>query len=137
MRTQDDGEYVRYEDYARLQSQNEEMKKEIGLMSSRQLPQVFNVIEIENLKSEIERLKKGNGWQPIASAPRDGTDILVATYRGSVYQMFWGIPFMSFREGNTSDEYKRWVTTIGHNPVIDMTTHWMPLPLAPKMDELS
>ena len=30
-------------------------------------------IENENLKAEVERLRKENGWQPIETAPKDGT----------------------------------------------------------------
>jgi hypothetical protein len=45
------------EENDRLKSEVYELKKEIGIMSSRQLPQVFNLLEIEQLKADIERLK--------------------------------------------------------------------------------
>jgi len=42
----------------RLKAEVELLKKEISLMSARQSPQVFNLLEIERLKAENERLRK-------------------------------------------------------------------------------
>lgn len=59
-------------------------------------------------------------WQPIETAPRDGTIILA--YDGcSVQSITW-------RED-------RWVTDWDHDPTYEdggSPTHWMPLPEAPE-----
>jgi hypothetical protein len=52
------GRWVEYAEYSALKSENDDLKKEIGLMSARQSPQVFNLIEIERLQAENERLRK-------------------------------------------------------------------------------
>ncbi|UKJ74566.1 DUF551 domain-containing protein [Azospirillum brasilense] len=69
---------------------------------------------------------QGQGWQDIASAPRDGRTIIVAFSRGShsptphhgAYR--WSRPF--------------WVG-IGEQHEDQYATHWMPLPSAPSAGE--
>lgn len=57
-------------------------------------------------------------WQPIETAPRDGSFAL-----GSSYEE-WKYPFIM----NFSDA--QWVNTCGYDEV--SPTHWMPLPEPPK-----
>ena len=76
------------------------------------------------------------GWQPIETAPKDGTPVLV-------YPPTWAKAIASIAKWN-KDEYAKkprpyWrrvddygkVTTSRDNP----PTHWMPLPAAPKPED--
>ena len=71
----------------------------------------------------VEAAMRDDGWQPIETAPKDGTDILIGGdhgYSGGVLQAEWGITRLGHPAG--------WVDMEGdtYNP-----THWMPLPAAP------
>lgn len=59
-------------------------------------------------------------WQPIESAPKDGTEVLVI---GTYHNMLYSQPEMIVAQ------YKRgWWS---HRSVISHVTHWMPLPEFP------
>lgn len=61
-------------------------------------------------------------WQPISTAPKDGTEILVCACGNSWFVVFW-----DDKLGNTHC----WQTPDGvayHN---DLPSHWMPLPAIP------
>jgi hypothetical protein len=67
-------------------------------------------------------------WQPIETAPRDGTSVLL--FDGEIHEGFWdevdfnefsGTPVMSWNYGNLS-----WIDDTNFWP-----THWMPLPSPP------
>ena len=63
-------------------------------------------------------------WQPITSAPQDGTDVLLCWYDGIAAPMFAvGYNLGSFRRWQTTH---RWL----HNDQ-SWPTHWLPLPLPP------
>ena len=83
---------------------------------------------------------RANGWLPIKSAPKDGTEILLAEFSpdgigrsGYVYRAarwHYHVGFCKdgrFWECSFYDGY-----TIGTDELI---THWMPLPTPPKVDE--
>jgi hypothetical protein len=77
--------------------------------------------------------ESSTGWQPIETAPKDGTWILVYEHcepLPSVYVVRWGVPEWW---GASVDE--TWVTiAVGPNPdTYNATdaTHWMPLPDPP------
>lgn len=55
------------------------------------------------------------GWQPIETAPRDGTSIIVATNTGFVGEAFFHHEWCWQRRGRTTTR----------------PTHWMPLPPPP------
>ena len=64
-------------------------------------------------------------WQPIETAPKDGTRIIVVSETGSVWcGVYWE---KRPRAG------ERWTSFIG--PLRFDPTHWMPLPKAPAMQE--
>lgn len=79
---------------------------------------------------EIERLRALTEWQPIETAPKDGTDILV-------YQTDVSEPSMTvcaFDEDWSNDGW--WTCCDGKNADIPLRgpepTHWQPLPSPPK-----
>ena len=77
-------------------------------------------------------------WQPIETAPKDGTGIIGRRRRGDVVACWWQPEFEAFIsswrvmslaagytfEGGKSEQL--------HSPVIEEITHWMPLPEPPK-----
>jgi hypothetical protein len=82
--------------------------------------------EVVRLKAEVERMTKAVKWQPISTAPKDGTDILIAYRDGyfgcmSVALTCWG---------ETS-----WRHLFSNEYITDTPTCWMPIPLAPANEE--
>jgi hypothetical protein len=70
-------------------------------------------------------------WQPISTAPKDGTRILIFCPRSShkVQEASWAIPYESAPDG-------WWSTPLGpagrgYTILPEAATHWMPLPEAP------
>jgi hypothetical protein len=83
--------------------------------------------EVRRLREENERLKSNqtqllSSWQPIATAPKDGTDILVMT----------GETMHVVRWENVHGDFDYWVVDDNkHGPFTlrgKEPTHWMPLP---------
>lgn len=62
-------------------------------------------------------------WQPIETAPRDGTQILVYTALGFMETVQWDLYYQKFVDGHTEFE-------------VEWLTHWMPLPNPPALDEV-
>jgi hypothetical protein len=60
-------------------------------------------------------------WQPIETAPRDGTMIDVWAWPGE------RIPDVSWRE-----EWGQWLHDDGNGLLSCVPTHWMPLPAPPE-----
>jgi len=65
-------------------------------------------------------------WQPIETAPKEGTEILLTVkYRSVKSRVFTQVLTAQFCK-----QYQEWIATSGDE--IDGTaTHWMPLPEAP------
>lgn len=64
-------------------------------------------------------------WQPIETAPKDGTSILVTMaggYDGPYYVLFWNGTFFESVDSGTG-------------PSMDYLTHWMPLPAPPSVNQ--
>ena len=62
------------------------------------------------------------GWQPIESAPKDGTDIIL-----------W-LPWIGRVRTGRWTMHKRWSADFGvayRLPLLGEPTHWMPLPAPP------
>lgn len=86
---------------------------------------------IRAIEAEVLRI---NGWQPIETAPRDGTSVLIympEASRKKVMEAYWGTRW----EGAPKDQC--WWTTPhgpagrGYTILPKAVTHWMPLPAAP------
>jgi hypothetical protein len=87
-----------------------------------------------------------DGWQDIASAPKDGTPFIGGFWsirwadshrRGDVVRCWWQPEFDAFisscREMTLAAGYtfESGATRELHSPVIEPVTHWMPLPADP------
>ena len=70
-------------------------------------------------------------WQPIETAPKDGTRILV-NFHGRVKEVFWDDPYgenMTFAIWCVDDDKHGPYPLRGYSEGDD--THWMPLPEPP------
>ena len=73
-------------------------------------------------------------WQPIETAPRDGTDIIIAEIRFKNSKADYGeIDIGSWEEDRNGadefgDSYFCWMSNYGR---VEEPTHWMPLPPPP------
>lgn len=61
-------------------------------------------------------------WQPIETAPKDGTHVLV-------WSKSWGPTQAFFISEDDEDYYEGWVAYHADQEIAP--THWMPLPAAP------
>ena len=75
--------------------------------------------EITRLTQENERMREALKWQPIETAPKDGSDVL--TWDGNDHCVLF---FSQYGHG--------W--TAGNPKVNHLPTHWMPLPITPIPD---
>ena len=71
-----------------------------------------------------------HGWQPMATAPKDGTDVLVYSDCVTIANWiakdgFWSD--FTISDGYTADDQ--------HCPCEPAPTHWMPLPPPPETNE--
>ena len=85
--------------------------------------------EVRRLREENERLREGVGrieWQPIETAPKDGTDMLVMTGE-TMHVVRWINIHGDFDYWAVDDNKHGPFTLRGKAP-----THWLPLPETPK-----
>ena len=75
-------------------------------------------------------LPSGTCWQPIATAPKDGTDLLLAEYGENGYGEIdvgsWGLIEKSDLDGS---DVIGWLSNYGR---VNEPTHWLPLPENPE-----
>lgn len=71
----------------------------------------------------MTRLTENSGWQPIETAPKDGTEVLLAYPGGLVKSGKWTL-FGGAYEDHWADGKR---PRFGSDP-----THWMPLPAPPQ-----
>jgi hypothetical protein len=74
--------------------------------------------EIEELRAEVRRLREALTWQPIETAPKDGTWVIVLMRNGQVWKASWG---------RDRQNELHWCTHV-LSPADRVVTHWMPLP---------
>jgi len=83
---------------------------------------------LNKLEGKVEELE-GNEWQPIESAPKDGTIILLLEdHSGEVNTGYWGL-----EENIFSGTENKWFSNgcIDNVLTFPNITHWMPLPELP------
>lgn len=108
-----------------------------------QLQNQFDVLTA--LRKEFAELKKQNEWQPIETAPKDGTIILVfyknelgkgritrASWFGLDEIESWEDPDQSEPDWYERSEVYEELEDGMISPVLGEPTHWMPLPKAPE-----
>jgi len=81
-------------------------------------------------------------WQPISSAPKDGTWILVTgsaiDWDGETEPAVFAAQWTEHLNGNDGPQYGRWQMAWydgGYYGECDLPTHWMPLPTPPQTGE--
>jgi hypothetical protein len=112
------------------QGENTELVRELRKATDNKALPIGEAWELlDRAASALSRA--GNGWQPIETAPKDGTWIFV--YRPSPYLQdainvaMWAEWRPGFWYWQDSDEQNR--------PEDDNPTHWMPLPAAPHPEQ--
>lgn len=80
-------------------------------------------LEIGRKQLNVPKRESGGGWQPIETAPKDGSFIMLGTYKNGICL---GLSNASYASG-----VRKWFdgSEYLHNP-----THWMPLPESPKIE---
>ena len=116
--------YVNYDEYRRvydeLKQENDENCRLLGKSAERELALLA---EIDRLKAKLAKTE----WQPIETAPRDGTVFDVYTKYGRVTNCVACRQFgRIYSYDQESDNYDK---------KVNFATHWMPLPQPPTTEE--
>lgn len=76
---------------------------------------------------EIIGTKAESAWQPIATAPKDGTHIILARFGEEYFEVAGGEWRLNPKAGEDGlNGFEAWIS----NP-----THWMPIPTPPKQEK--
>lgn len=118
----ENGEFVRWEDYQALLAAYE-ANKYIDVLAT--------VSTGKSLLAGVFSQFANSGWQPIETAPKDGTKVLV-------YDESYGLPQKAwFGKDHFKEEYEGWLFGDGDDYSCGLyftpiePTHWMPLPKPP------
>lgn len=89
----------------------------------------------KEIKAEVERLRgeiEARQWQPIETAPKDGTTVIVGRNMGDFFGFVRGTGWF---EGDPKSFMSGWVSRGFTDPPGELglahPTHWMPLPTTP------
>lgn len=92
-----------------------------------------SIVEIHKdratLLSHIRAMQAAAQWQPIETAPKDGTFILCAHKSGHINICRWHVEIPNYEK---SDAY--WRARVYEGEGLWKPTHWMPLRTAPRID---
>jgi hypothetical protein len=112
----------------------EETLRDYDLVDKREVADAIAMLRAERnmweakadvYKAERDAARAVTEWRDIATAPRDGTDILVCDAR-----LDGGFQQVVFWDGETNGEW-RWETSDGPTFHQEAFTHWRSLPLPP------
>ncbi len=71
-------------------------------------------------------------WQPISSAPKDGTSFLGVRVSSGKSPVIWLITGLHMEYGSLNDDGTKGLTWNGQGALYGIKiTHWMPLPIPP------
>ena len=120
-----------------LRRENEELQAKVNALEMSKIA-ADTIIDCQKIVMDREQAKLDNvKWQPIETAPKDGTHILAWNYESRFYLP----PYICWfgQDMNEPDENKReWLTrdgdgwSTGYYYTPCKPTHWMPLPDAPE-----
>lgn len=90
---------------------------------------------IRDLQARVKELEKNLEWQPIETAPKDSTDVLLfgKQFHNSGLKKFIG-HWASDLSGEEQPPFEGWFYLISHGEYSscwEAPTHWMPLPEPP------
>lgn len=88
-------------------------------LAMRLMPYVAALAKGQQAIAKAEASPSSTGWQKIASAPKDGTDVLIWGPQGKPTIAHWW-------DGNFQNVSGWW-----YNARVFYPTHWMPLPSSP------
>jgi hypothetical protein len=107
-----------YSEFSSMKIRIEELEAKVKRLTSR---------GIEDMRNEIEQLRAKNQWQPIETAPKDGTQVLL-------WWPYWCVdtPIV----GSYNFDHDEW-DSMSAISIVDSPppTKWMPLPEPPKGTE--
>jgi hypothetical protein len=81
------------------------------------------MVQVHEQKNRAIAGEKAEGWRPIATAPKDGTEVLIfVPGSGEQFVAYWNKRFEAWLYAATSS---------GVRVFTKEATHWMPLPTPP------
>lgn len=96
---------------------------------NRAFKSVWDYLKIRTLERELAQSREG--WQPIETAPKDGTAIIVSNDCGSWVAKYWAI----YQSGYKADS--PWFSLMLNHDHMPrgggLPTHWQPLPNPPAL----
>lgn len=88
--------------------------------------------QVERLISLAKAEALAEGWQPIETAPKDGTEFDAWNGKERVPNVFWAVPEYA-TDGERTWCTWEYITGFGHEAhTAHCLTHWRPLPPPPK-----
>jgi len=96
--------------------------------------------EIRYLAARVDALERDaarrttpdrEAWQPIETAPKDGTPILGCTFHPNLRHLYAPCAIVWAAYHPNSEGEKTWRTSAVCGNKMKGVTHWMPLPIAP------
>jgi hypothetical protein len=90
--------------------------------------------DLRQILNEVAKLiLPESPWQPIKTAPTDGTEILVKVNGQNTYLVVaWDDETWDAESGSYGKQEHPWATLDGPNYHADTFSHWMPIPELPR-----
>ena len=88
--------------------------------------------EIAQLRADLASVRQAQAWQPIETAPKDGTYVLL----WEAGELMPGIfSYVDFGDAAPEGYHSGWYDNQTGRYEATHATHWMPLPAAPSADQ--